>query len=266
MPKINEIVYVAPQKDWSFPLHKHENAAELSLITGGKGTFYCEGQSRSVCKGHLIAKNPDLSHSEKSDPDDPLEQICIEISGIQIDDLPENHVVTKDSDPVMDTAENFELLKSCFEFLMRSSQDERFDSACEKTLDLIISLIHTPSKTAGQAAVRKKNKQTQMEDVLKYLDERYREKIVIKDLAAHFFTSEGNLSRQFKKHTGWTINNYVVNKRMGEAQRLLVFSNDDIKDIAKSCGYDDLQYFYYVFKCYAHCTPVDFRKKYKGNQ
>ncbi len=35
-PVIREVVYVARQENWSFPLHKHEEAAELSLIIGGR--------------------------------------------------------------------------------------------------------------------------------------------------------------------------------------------------------------------------------------
>ena len=81
-------------------------------------------------------------------------------------------------------------------------------------------------------------------------------------MASHFFIREGHLSRVFRNHTGFTLNNYVIDKRMGEARRMLIFSDSDIKDIAVSCGYPDLQYFYRVFKQSAGCTPREYREEY----
>lgn len=49
---------------------------------------------------------------------------------------------------------------------------------------------------------------------------------------------------------------------MGEAERLLIFSDLSIKDIAITVGYKNLPYFYTTFKKYAGCTPLDFKKKY----
>ena len=83
-------------------------------------------------------------------------------------------------------------------------------------------------------------------------------------LAELFYTSEGNLSRQFKAVTGYTINEYIISKRMGEAERLLIYEDDEIKDVAAQCGYDDLQYFYRIFKRYADCTPAEFRCRYRN--
>ena len=108
-----------------------------------------------------------------------------------------------------------------------------------------------------------KSKKELVSEVLQYLDVSYRNKLKIKDVADRFYVSEGNLSRQFKAVTGYTVNEYVISKRMGEAQRLLIYSDEDIKDVAAQSGYEDLQYFYHVFRSFAHCTPAEFREKYR---
>ncbi|MBE6480606.1 MAG: helix-turn-helix domain-containing protein [Olsenella sp.] len=60
------------------------------------------------------------------------------------------------------------------------------------------------------------------------------------------------------------MNEYVISKRMGEAQRLLMFGDEGIKDVARACGYDNIQYFYHVFGEHARCTPAEFRRRYRG--
>jgi len=263
-PRIREVVYVAPQPEWSFPLHKHESSAELSLIRAGRGMFYCEGRRRIIGKGMLVAKNPNVSHSEKSDPEAPLEQICIEIDDIHTEGLAENCVIPQDADPVIECGELFDLLCACFEFLMGHYRSRGSEELCGRVLETVLAAITAldAGRAPDDSAVRRREKL--IPDVIGYLDLHYTEKIIIRDLADSFYVSEGNLSRQFKKHTGFTINGYIVSKRMGEAQRRLIYADDDIKDIARGCGYEDIQYFYHVFKNYAKCTPKEFREKYRN--
>ncbi len=263
-PRIREVIYVAPQKDWSFPLHQHNNSAELSLILNGSGSFYSANKNQPVKKGMLVVKNPGLSHAEKSDPADPLEQICIEIEDIQIDGLPEKHILPPHVDPVLTLSEDFALMRACFNFFLEQNQSNVDESLNEKILAVILALIERQVKNKRHShEKRPRSKKALVSDVLEYLDGHYQEKLTIKDLANYFYVSEGNLSRQFKKVTGFTLNEYLISKRMGEAQRLLLFEDKDIKDISALCGYNDVSYFYHVFKSYAHCTPVEFRMKYK---
>ena len=56
---------------------------------------------------------------------------------------------------------------------------------------------------------------------------------------------------------------YITECRMGEAERSLVFTNDDIKMIALRCGFSDIHYFYKVFKKNSGMTPMEFRIKHQ---
>ena len=264
-PSVKEIVYVAPQPDWSFPLHSHEESAELSLVLRGRGTFYASNKKHGIEKGMLVIKNPGVSHSEKSDPDDPLEQICIEVTGIQAEGLPENYVLPQYMDLPVELGSDFELIAAAFRYLMEHFKDPACAGVCGGLLDVVLDIIKGKVKSyAPPRGGKPRSKKELVSETLQYLDLNYRSKIRIKDLADRFYVSEGNLSRQFKAVTGYTVNEYIISKRMGEAQRLLIYSDEDIKDIAVSCGYDDLQYFYHVFRSFAHCTPAEFRARYAG--
>ena len=264
LPRVKEVVYVPPQKNWSFPLHSHENSAELSLIIGGRGTFYAFNQERQVCKGMLVAKNPRVSHAERSDPEDPLEQICIEIDGIHTEGLADGLVIPAGVDPVIDAGAEYCLLEGIFRFLMANCGKASGGEICCRLLEVVLLIVSRKARDNMPAEKRRsKNRKELASEVLSHLDAHYREKIRISDLADMFYVSEGTLSRQFKKVTGYTINEYILSKRMGEAQRLLAFEDCEIKEAAERCGYDDIQYFYHVFKSFAHCTPAEFREKYR---
>ena len=254
---------MAPQRDWSFPLHAHVASAELSLITKGKGFFYAQNVERPVEKGMLVAKNPGLSHSERSDPQDPLEQICIEIENVHMEGLSENFVLPWQNSPILFTDSDFPLLEQCFRFIMDNYRDASCRELCGLVLDTALAVIAREAEKQKHVEKRPRSKREFASEALNYLDEHYREKLRIADLANIFSVSEGNLSRQFKKVTGYTVNEYITSKRMGEAQRQLIYEDRDIKDIAAFCGYEDIQYFYHVFKSYAHCTPLEFREKYR---
>lgn len=99
-------------------------------------------------------------------------------------------------------------------------------------------------------------------DVRRYINAHYREALTLEGIADTFHISVFYLARQFKKYTGFTVGQYITNCRMGEAQRRLVFGDDAIADIAKRCGYDNLSYFYTVFKKKVGCTPTDYKHRY----
>ena len=264
LPSVKEVVYVAPRPEWSFPLHSHENSAELSLVLSGRGSFYAASKEHTIEKGMMVVKDPGVSHSERSDPNDPLEQICIEVSGVKVDGLPDGHVIPAYVDPPLPLGEDFEVAAAAFRYLMDNYKDPQKKTICGKLLDAVLYLVVKKAESFVPPRDRKhKSKKELVSEVLQYLDVNYRNKLRIKDIADRFYVSEGNLSRQFKAVTGYTVNEYVISKRMGEAQRLLIYSDEDIKDVAAQSGYEDLQYFYHVFKSFAHCTPAEFREEYR---
>ena len=262
---VSDVIYVAPQPDWSFPIHNHEREVELSYVMAGAGTFFHDNRTRTVREGMLVVKNAGLSHAEHSDPDNPLEQLCVSVRGVCYEGLPEGHVIPDDADPLLELGEDRELVAACFSFLRDHAGDVDYESLCGKAMGLVLDLVRLRCSRAGaMGGQARRGGEELVAGTTAYLDRHFREKVRIRDLASHLFTSEGNLSRQFKRVTGYTVNEYVVSKRMGEAQRLLMFGDDDIKEVARACGYDSVQYFYHVFAEHAHCTPAEFRRRYRG--
>lgn len=71
------------------------------------------------------------------------------------------------------------------------------------------------------------------------------------------------LSRLFKQNTKISISDYVYQKRMELAERLLVQTNRKIQDIGEEAGYPSAQSFARTFRSYAGISPAEYRELHK---
>ena len=83
----------------------------------------------------------------------------------------------------------------------------------------------------------------------------------LKALAAAQSINASYLSALFKKETGQTLTDYVSQKRVRHALRLLSGTRLQIQTIAQHCGIPDVNYFSKIFKKYIGKTPKQFRQE-----
>lgn len=101
--------------------------------------------------------------------------------------------------------------------------------------------------------------QKNIDSIMHYIEEHYKEIDRLDDIAAHFFVSTSYLCRIFKKHTGMTIVNYINHLKIKSACELLSNTNQTIIDIAQNCGFNTSIYFCKIFKKIVGCTPSEYR-------
>lgn len=65
----------------------------------------------------------------------------------------------------------------------------------------------------------------------------------------------------FKKVTGMTVLQYVTERRVSEAKKLLLRSSRPISEIAMLTGFSSFSFFSRTFARLTGCTPLEFRKK-----
>lgn len=82
-------------------------------------------------------------------------------------------------------------------------------------------------------------------------------------LAEKFNVNASYLSSLFKKDTGLTLTEYVNNKRIEEAKKLLETTSMQIQTIARTCGVFDVNYFAKIFKKQTGKTPGQYRKEHR---
>ena len=74
------------------------------------------------------------------------------------------------------------------------------------------------------------------------------------------------LSRLFKAQTEQNLTDYISEKRLALACRLLDGDDHTVKDVAALCGYDNYNYFFKVFKKYYGITPKEYQIRALGDR
>jgi len=134
---------------------------------------------------------------------------------------------------------------------------DRFES-----LDQIVSYLYTTvigALRAGYDVDMSCNNKIKL--AVHYIDQHYQEDISLNDLAYRFAMNPSYFSTVFKKVVGKNVTSYIADLRIEAACRLLKETQKSIVDISRSIGYEDIQYFYRVFKNKTGMTPMEFRKK-----
>lgn len=99
-----------------------------------------------------------------------------------------------------------------------------------------------------------------VEDVQTILENRYDEKIQLKNLAQDVGLSPFYLNRLFKEKTGFTPRQYLEKVRIQKAVLLLKTTDLSSTEIGFQVGYENLSSFYKAFKNVTGCSPGEYRK------
>jgi len=102
------------------------------------------------------------------------------------------------------------------------------------------------------------------EEVSDYLTFHLDEDLTMQTVAGHFGVSREHLSRVFHRHFGITYQQYVLNRRLASARRLLMESNGlSLLDIALATGFQSHSSFSRVFRKHEGVAPTQFRKLHR---
>lgn len=99
------------------------------------------------------------------------------------------------------------------------------------------------------------------EECLAYINARCFQKITLKELAEHTFYNPSYFSRIFKEQCGVSLSEYIRERRITEAARLLRTTDLANADIMEKVGYTDKKQFYKNFREIYSVTPAQYRKK-----
>jgi AraC-like DNA-binding protein len=100
-----------------------------------------------------------------------------------------------------------------------------------------------------------------MQSILDYIDKDIAN-VTLNSVADKFKISTAHLSRVFKKQVGRNFLDYVTEKRLEHACKLIATTDMKISDIVSALGYQNITYFNKIFKTQYSLTPTQYRKQY----
>ena len=104
----------------------------------------------------------------------------------------------------------------------------------------------------------------QLQEVFDYIEAHYHESISLIDVATAVGYSSAYLTDFVKRHTGTTINRWIIKRRLAAAEALLQETDYSIEQIAEETGYLNPGHFFRQFRKYVGTTPRVWRKEHRG--
>jgi AraC family transcriptional activator of pobA len=97
-------------------------------------------------------------------------------------------------------------------------------------------------------------------EVFDFIESRYSEGISLRDVAAAVNLSPAHLTTTVRRKTGRTVQEWIAERRMAEARRLLVQTDLTAEEVGRNVGYTDPVYFGRSFRRANGTTPLRWRR------
>ena len=114
-------------------------------------------------------------------------------------------------------------------------------------------LLFTQSRQAAAS------QDTAVATVKAYIESHLSDELDRDTLAAMVYLNADYLSHLFKKDTGSSLINYIIDRRIAHSKELLAKGEMSIRDIAITCGFQNISYFSRQFKKSTGMTPRQFK-------
>ena len=128
-------------------------------------------------------------------------------------------------------------------------------------IELIVKIFRFKAESSGKNTLQRNN--GLINKAIEYMRMNYNSEITLSDLAMQSFISKNYFSRLFKDVTGTNVSDYIQYLRTDQACALLKTTGLKVTDIAMQVGFNDMKFFYEVFKKITGMTPGDYRKKHQ---
>lgn len=97
-----------------------------------------------------------------------------------------------------------------------------------------------------------------------YVNRNYFNELNLEFISSLFYINRSYLSHLYKEKTGENFIDYVTKIRIEKAKELLKDTDKKMYQISKAVGYDNIKYFFRVFKKMTKLTPEEYRMKYSS--
>lgn len=241
-------------------MHSHKDLVEILLVYEGAGIYIINQKRYTAKKGDLILYNSNVVHDEFGGSGNHLCTYCLAVSNVKLAHLEKNKIIDDIYSPIVSCKESFWDILHLFQIIENNGQSKY---AAEITVPLAAALIAKIKTIIDEHAVLHQNTHSPLtQKIIQYIDQHYTETLRLRDIAAYAGVNEYYLSHFFKNDVGFSPMQYVILRRIGEAQNLLINTDMSITRIAVSVGYNNSNYFQNVFRKTFGITPGEYRQKW----
>ena len=138
---------------------------------------------------------------------------------------------------------------------------ERRDGYRESALaHLTLLLVGVSRLAADVVGDLRENQEPLLAEVFDVIERRYPQPLSLRDVAVAVSLSPGHLTSTVRRRTGRTVQEWITERRMVEARRLLATTQLPISEIGRGIGFPDAGYFARTFGKVHGVSPAQWRR------
>lgn len=266
LPSLLWVYFMDDFLEWYHPMHVHDDSSLVVLIIDGENEILMNNRRFIGKKGDLLILNQGEVMHERTHSTVPLNLISCAVQNVFLEGLPDNVVIPTHDSPLIPTGAYFDLIKSLMEMILNECREQRegFEGICQNLIITVLTVIYRylqPTLCTAALELPNANESSQhAADIKKYIDMHFKADISLHFLANEFHFNPNYIVQVFKKSYGFSPIKYVIFRRIGEAQKLLLTTELSVVEIANEVGYQNVNYFYAQFKKYKGISPNRYRQ------
>ena len=264
--------YVYGRTDRFFP-HHHE-FYEIFLIVSGTVEHWINGEEQKLPEGSLVFIRPNDTHGFLYTNPENLKNIYINLS-----------FTKQTADSLFEYLSDEQIYRTVHDqkmpprvILNRNAKDRlilllnelnTINKEDKRTLNLRVKTILTDILTQYFSDfIRNNDNQIPLwlSNLMKEMERIDNFTAGIERMVTLSGKSREHLSRCLKKYTGMTVTEYINGLRINYATNLMINSNMSIIDICYASGFQNLGYFYKLFRNTYNTSPNSFKKQFSRVQ
>ena len=250
--------------------HYHE-FDKIGLFLGGKVTYVIEGVTYFLKPWDILLVRRNMIHRPIIDPSEPYERVVIWLGRDYLHQR-------SDADTVLE--ECFETVRSRGFHLLRATPERRLtymntiqaledalrsqefgaarlaDLLCQQLLIAVNRDVR--SSATAQEEPESYRMDAKIEEILRYIAANLHQELSVDVLAKRFFLSPYYLMHRFKAVTGYTLHQYIRQKRILRAGEL-IREGVPVMKAAEQVGFREYSTFLRAFQSTFHVSPREFQ-------
>lgn len=248
------------------PPHTHENLCEIIYCMNCEGWTKHKENKYSIKNNSIIIHNKNIEHEEyffaKSGN---IKLYYCAFSRLQLNGYNDLELIPSESNPVFVLSPNTSsILNYLFPLVIDEFLNKNigFSLTTSSFLTAIFVLVLREINENNRLRLpTNKYSSTSIKFIKEYIDNHCFEKnFSLSEVCSQLYFSQAYLSKLFKKSFGIPPLQYIIEKRILKAKKLLLNTNNKIITIAEAVGYEQELAFLTLFKKYTGITPTQFRK------
>lgn len=242
-------------------VHLHHDLAEICFIETGSTRCIVEKHPYNIERGDILFLNANTLHNLFDECSEDFSASLIRIAGLQLKSLGRGQIINKNFRPIIQSQSYEPIIRQHFSLLHAlapKSKDKDIAAAANHIIESLI-IISTKLIMSRKSLFDGQEYNLGLR-IKKYIDEHYLENLHLTTIADALHMNTYYLSHIFKQIIGYSPIQYMIHRRIGEAQKLLINTNLTVTDIALYCGYNNSNYFQIVFNNIVGMPPGKYRK------